>query len=33
MSASRVPGLLPPAVFLLALLIGVLWYWHHRDDD
>ena len=33
MSASRIPGLLLPAVFLLALTIGVLWYRRHRDDD
>lgn len=33
MNGSRVPGLLVPAVFLLALVAGLFWYWRHRDDD
>lgn len=33
MTGSRIPGLLVPAVFLLALVVGVLWYWRHRNDD
>ncbi|MFF7751474.1 hypothetical protein ACFZCP_19945 [Streptomyces sp. NPDC007971] len=33
MTGSRIPGLLVPAVFLLALVVGVCWYWRHRDDD
>ncbi len=33
MTGSRVPGLLVPAVLLLALVIGVCWYWRHRGDD
>lgn len=33
MSASRVPGLLVPALFLLALVVGACWYWRHRGDD
>lgn len=33
MTGSRIPGLLAPAVFLLALIVGVCWYWRHRDDD
>ena len=26
-------GLIVPAVFLLALVVGVFWYWRHRNDD
>lgn len=33
MTGSRIPGLIVPAVFLLALVVGVYWYWRHRDDD
>lgn len=33
MNGSRVPGLVLPAVFLPALIIGVCWYWRHRGDD
>lgn len=33
MSGSRIPGLVLPGVFLLALLVGVFWYWRHRDDE
>jgi hypothetical protein len=33
MSGSRVPGLILPGVLLLALVVGVFWYWLHRDDD
>jgi hypothetical protein len=33
MSGSRIPGLVLPAVFLLALVVGLLWYWRHRGDD
>ncbi|MEU0970267.1 hypothetical protein ABZ357_34435 [Streptomyces sp. NPDC005917] len=33
MNGSRIPGLLVPAVFLLALVAGLFWYWRHRDDD
>lgn len=33
MSGSRVPGLILPGVLLLALVVGVFWYWRHHDDD
>ncbi|MBE8475067.1 hypothetical protein [Streptomyces justiciae] len=33
MTLSRVPGLVLPTVLLLALVIGAIWYWRHRDDD
>lgn len=33
MSGSRIPGLVLPAVFLLTLVVGLCWYWRHRDDD
>jgi hypothetical protein len=33
MNGSRVPGLILPGVLLLALVVGVFWYWRHRDDD
>lgn len=33
MTGSRIPGLLVPAVLLLALIAGVCWYWRHRNDD
>jgi hypothetical protein len=33
MNGSRVPGLVLPAVFLLALVAGACWYWFHRHDD
>jgi hypothetical protein len=32
MTGSRIPGLLMPAAFLLALVVGLVWYWWHRDD-
>lgn len=32
MNGSRIPGLVLPTVFLLALIIGVCWYWRHRGD-
>lgn len=32
MSVSRIPGLVLPVVFLLAVVVGALWYWRHRDD-
>jgi len=22
-----------PGLFLLALVVGALWYWRHRDDE
>jgi hypothetical protein len=31
-SAARVPGLLLPVVFLVALVIGVVWFWRHRGE-
>ncbi|TVZ90215.1 hypothetical protein FB157_112116 [Streptomyces sp. BK340] len=33
MTGSRIPGLLVPAVLLLALAVGACWYWRHRNDD
>jgi hypothetical protein len=33
MSGSRLPGLVLPGVFLLALVVGLFWYVRHRDDD
>jgi hypothetical protein len=33
MSGSRIPGLVLPAVFLIALVAGLCWYWWHRDED
>lgn len=33
MNGSRIPGLIMPAVFLLALVAGLIWYWRHRGDD
>lgn len=33
MNGSRVPGLILPAVLLLAFVVGAFWYWRHRDDD
>ncbi|MFF4504469.1 hypothetical protein [Streptomyces sp. NPDC001401] len=33
MNGSRIPGLVLPTVFLLALIVGVLWYWRHRGDE
>lgn len=33
MTLSRIPGLVLPAVFLAALVIGAFWYWRHRHDD
>lgn len=33
MNGSRIPGLVLPTVFLLAMVVGVLWYVRHRDDD
>ncbi len=32
MDVSRIPGLLLPVVFLVALLVGVFWYWRHRGE-
>lgn len=32
MNVSRIPGLALPVVFLLAVVVGALWYWRHRDD-
>ncbi len=32
MNVSRIPGLVLPVVFLLAVAVGALWYWRHRDD-
>ncbi|GAV40916.1 hypothetical protein Saa2_03816 [Streptomyces acidiscabies] len=35
MSVSRVPGLVLPVIFLVALLAGLVWYWRQRrkEDD
>ncbi|GGX83078.1 hypothetical protein GCM10010515_58480 [Streptomyces fructofermentans] len=33
MSAGRIPGLILPVVLLCALLVGLVWYWMHRDDE
>jgi NADH:ubiquinone oxidoreductase subunit 3 (subunit A) len=33
MNGTRIPGLILPAVFLLALLVGLFWYWRHRGDE
>jgi len=33
MNGSRIPGLVLPAVFLLALVVGLWWYWRHRGDE
>ncbi|MEV0174673.1 hypothetical protein AB0I00_26580 [Streptomyces sp. NPDC050803] len=33
MNGSRIPGLLLPGILLLALVVGLLWYWRHKDDD
>ncbi|WP_217237910.1 hypothetical protein [Streptomyces sp. AC555_RSS877] len=33
MSGSRIPGLVLPAVFLLAFVVGAFWYWRHRGDE
>jgi len=33
MTLSRIPGLVLPGLFLLALVVGALWYWRHRDDE
>lgn len=30
---NRIPGLVLPVVFLLALVVGAVWYWRHRHDD
>lgn len=32
MNVSRLPGLVLPVAFLLALVVGAVWYWRHRDD-
>ncbi|SME92579.1 hypothetical protein SAMN02745830_00514 [Streptomyces sp. Amel2xC10] len=32
MNVSRLPGLVLPVAFLLALVAGAVWYWRHRDD-
>ncbi|MBB4717438.1 hypothetical protein BJ965_007320 [Streptomyces luteogriseus] len=33
MNGSRIPGLVLPALFLLASLVGLWWYWRHRGDS
>ncbi|GAB2758093.1 hypothetical protein GCM10027072_65380 [Streptomyces bullii] len=33
MNGSRVPGLVLPVLFLFALVVGLVWYWRHRDDE
>ncbi|MEU6142888.1 hypothetical protein ABZ848_21270 [Streptomyces sp. NPDC047081] len=33
MNGSRIPGLILPGAFLLAFVVGICWYWLHRDDD
>ena len=33
MNGTRIPGLILPAVFLLALAVGLFWYWRHRGDE
>jgi hypothetical protein len=33
MNGSRIPGLVLPVVFLLALVVGAVWYWRHHHDD
>lgn len=32
MSPARIPGLIVPLVFLIALVAGAVWYWRHRGD-
>lgn len=32
MNVSRIPGLVLPVAFLLALVVGAVWYWRHRGD-
>jgi hypothetical protein len=31
-NAARIPGLILPVAFLVAALIGVVWYWRHRGE-
>ncbi|MFJ3446361.1 hypothetical protein ACIPM2_34910 [Streptomyces sp. NPDC086081] len=31
--ASRIPGLVLPTLFLLAVVVGLWWYWRHRGDS
>ncbi|GGU22948.1 hypothetical protein GCM10010244_56790 [Streptomyces coeruleorubidus] len=33
MNGSRIPGLVLPSLFLLALVVGLWWYWRHRGDS
>lgn len=33
MNGTRIPGLILPMVFLLALVVGLFWYWRHRGDE
>ncbi|WP_406439698.1 hypothetical protein OHB14_13210 [Streptomyces sp. NBC_01613] len=33
MNGSRIPGLVLPVLCLLALVVGAVWYWRHRDDE
>jgi NADH:ubiquinone oxidoreductase subunit 3 (subunit A) len=33
MNGSRLPGLVLPVVFLLALVVGLCWYWRHGGDE
>ena len=33
MNGSRIPGLVLPVLFLVALVVGAFWYWRHRGDE
>lgn len=33
MNGSRIPGLVLPVLFLLAVIMGLWWYWRHRGDS
>ncbi len=33
MNGSRIPGLVLPVLFLLAVIVGLWWYWRHRGDS
>lgn len=33
MNGSRIPGLVLPTLLLLALIVGLWWYWRHRGDS
>lgn len=33
MNGSRIPGLVLPVLFLVAVAAGAFWYWRHRDDE